>query len=65
MRTARKREYFPSVSFDKEVIRVFDLKTDPKERKDLAQKMPAEAAALLTRLRQFVADSDAKANRTP
>lgn len=61
MRTARKREYFPSVSFGKEVIRVFDLKTDPKETKNLAQKMPAEAAALLEKLRQFVAESDKQA----
>ena len=57
LREAKKKEYFPSVSFDKEVIRVFDLKADPKERNDLAEKMPAEAAALLKQLRAFVEES--------
>jgi arylsulfatase A-like enzyme len=58
MRAAKKKEYFPSVSFGKEVVRVFDLVEDPGETKDLAAKMPAEAAQLLKTLREFVAKSD-------
>lgn len=58
MRAAKKKEYFPSVSFGKEVVRVFDLKADPGETKDLASQMPPEAAELLKTLREFVAQSD-------
>ena len=50
----KKRKYFPSVSFDKEVIRVFDLEADPKERVDLALSPPGEAKELLQILRDFV-----------
>lgn len=57
LRAAKSPKYFPSVSFDREVIRVFDLKNDPGEESDLAVDMPAEAAALLQRLRGFVAES--------
>jgi arylsulfatase A-like enzyme len=55
LRVAKKKEYFPSVSFDKEVIRVFDLQTDPQEKKDLAASMPEAAKAMLAELRAFVA----------
>jgi hypothetical protein len=58
MRTAKNRKYFPSVSFDGPVIRVFDLKNDPAERKNLAAKMPAEAEALLEKLQAFVGESE-------
>lgn len=63
LRTAKKKEFFPSVSFDKEVIHVFDLEKDPQEKNNLADNMPPEAAALLEKLRQFVAESDALAKR--
>ena len=53
-REVKKRKYFPSVSFDKEVIRVFDLEADPKERVDLALSPPGEAKELLQILRDFV-----------
>ncbi len=49
-----KKAFFPSASFGKEVVRVFDLQTDPDEKKDLAANMPPEAAALLEQLRAFV-----------
>ena len=58
MRAAKKKEYFPSVSFGKEVVRVFDLIEDPGETKDLATQMPPEAAKLLKTLREFVDKSD-------
>lgn len=53
-----KKAFFPSATFDTERVRVFDLKNDPKERNDLSEKMPAEAAQLLETLRRFVAESD-------
>jgi arylsulfatase A-like enzyme len=55
LRTARKKEFFPSVRFDREVVRVFDRQADPGERHDLAGSMPAAAKALLEQLRAFVA----------
>jgi len=58
MRAAKKKEYFPSVSFGKEVVRVFDLIDDPGETKDLAPKMPPQAQQLLKTLREFVSQSD-------
>ena len=65
MRTAKKREYFPSVSFDKEIVRVYDLNADPEEKTDLAARgtkdPPPEAASLLKRLRSFVAGSAQRA----
>lgn len=54
MRAAKKKEYFPSVSFGKEVIRVFDLQNDPGETNDLANNMPVAAEKLLQTLRDFV-----------
>jgi hypothetical protein len=39
---------------DREVIQVYDLKTDPKETRDLSKEMPEDAAALLRTLRNFV-----------
>ncbi|MEE8409011.1 MAG: sulfatase [Myxococcota bacterium] len=56
-----KKAFFPSVTFDTERVRVFGLKDDPKEKNDLSEKMPAEAARLLETLREFVAASDALA----
>ncbi len=63
MKVAKKKEYFPSVSFDKEVIHVFDLSTDPKEKKDLSKAMPTKAAELLQILRDYVAKSIKLAER--
>ena len=71
MRTVRDKKYLPSVSFDKEVIKVFDLQEDPKEKKNLADKMPEPAAGLLKKLRAFVAaapenpDESDTGQRTP
>ena len=65
MRTAKKKEYFPSVSFDKEVVRVFDLKSDPQEKVDLASQKIPEAERLLQQLRDFVAASAKLASRNP
>jgi len=58
----KKLAFFPSVSFDKDVIQVFDLEKDPKERNDLSKSMPPEAAELLAELRKFVDASDAVAS---
>jgi arylsulfatase len=55
---AQKKAFFPSVSFGEEVVHVYDLQSDPGEKKDLSANMPAEAAALLTELRAFVGESD-------
>jgi arylsulfatase len=52
---AQKKAFFPSVTFDREVVQVFDLEKDPQEQRDLSASMPPEAAALLTELRSFVA----------
>ena len=54
---AQKKAFFPSASFGKEKVRVFDLKNDPGEKNDLAATMPPEAAELLKTLRAFVAAS--------
>ena len=61
-KAVRRPEFFPSVSLDKEVIEVFDLKRDPGETRDLSGVMPEEAAQLLQSLRIFVeqAPSDPK-----
>lgn len=61
LRTAKKKEFFPSVSFDREVVQVFDLQTDPREAHDLAANMPAQASVLLAELRSFVARSEPQA----
>lgn len=53
LREAKKKEFFPSVSFDKEVVRVYDLLADPQEKKELAP-VPPRAEKLLKILRQFV-----------
>lgn len=58
MRVAKNKKYFPSVSFDKEVIHIFDLVDDPKEKKDLAATPPPQATALLNKLRNFVEESE-------
>ena len=58
LRAARYKKYFPSVSFGKEVVRVFDLQADPKEKNELKGKMPPEAKALLEKLRAFVEESE-------
>jgi arylsulfatase len=54
-----KKALFPSVSFDREVVQVFDLVADPGEKTNLAERMPAAAALLLARLREFVAAAPA------
>lgn len=54
LRAAKKKAFFPSVSFDKEVVRVFDMEKDASETKDLAVDMPAQAGELLEELRRFV-----------
>ncbi|MEO1173301.1 MAG: sulfatase, partial [Myxococcota bacterium] len=54
MREARDKKYFPSVIFEGERVQVYDLKNDPKERKDLSKAMPPEAKTLLDTLRKFV-----------
>jgi arylsulfatase A-like enzyme len=58
LRTAKKKEFFPSVVFDREVVQAYDLAADPGEKQDVGASMPAEAAALLARLREFVAESE-------
>jgi arylsulfatase A-like enzyme len=59
-REVKKRAYFPSVSFDKEVITVFDLEADPKERVNLALSPPKRASELLHILRDFVRKGEAE-----
>ncbi|MBI5508538.1 MAG: sulfatase [Deltaproteobacteria bacterium] len=54
LRTAKKKEFFPSVSFDAETVHAFDLKADPDERVNLAPNLPAAAQRLLDELRRFV-----------
>lgn len=54
MRTAKRKEYFPSVNFEHDVVNVFDRRQDSDERHDLAQTMPEPAQALLEKLRRFV-----------
>lgn len=54
MRTAKKKEHFPSVVFDHEVVQVFDTQADPNEVHDLSATMPAKAASMLQQLRDFV-----------
>lgn len=61
LRTAKKKEWFPSVVFDHETVSVFDLTTDPQEKRDLAASIPAPAQALLTTLRAFVGASTSRA----
>ncbi|MEK7704000.1 MAG: sulfatase [Myxococcota bacterium] len=61
LRTAKKKEFFPSVSFDRDVVRVFDLQEDPGERRDLSAAMPAAASALLVELQTFVGSAHAQA----
>jgi len=63
LREAKKKEFFPSVSFDKDVIHVFDLEKDPQEKHSLHAQMPPEAKALLETLRAFVKKSDTLAER--
>jgi arylsulfatase A-like enzyme len=58
-----KKAFFPSVVFDEERVRVFDLQNDPREKNDLSSSMPDEAAALLAELRAFVAESEKLAAR--
>lgn len=50
--------YFPSVSFDRETVHAFDLVADPREQKNLAESLPAEAAGLLDELRAFVLEGE-------
>ena len=57
MREAKKKKYFPSVSFDEDVVTVYDLDKDPKEKRDLSANMPKRARELLRALKQFVKES--------
>jgi len=57
LRTAQKKDFFPSVSFDHEVVQVFDLRSDPAEKVDLSADMPEAAQVLLTELRAYVAQA--------
>ncbi len=52
MRTAKNKENFPSVSFDKEVVQVFDRQKDLEEKNNLFPHQPSEA--LLMELKSFV-----------
>ena len=54
---AQKMAFFPSVSFDKEVVWVFDLVADPAEKKDLSATIPDEAKKMLQELRLFVGNN--------
>lgn len=65
LREAKSKANFPSVSFDKDVVQVFDLKNDPQEKRDLSASMPVEAAALLQELKAFVEKSDSLATSAP
>lgn len=40
MRTFTDKKHLPSVSFDHEVIRAYDLKNDPKEKKTITDTCP-------------------------
>ncbi len=53
LREAKNKAFFPSVSFDKEVVKVYDLLNDPQE-KTLLKPLPPEANDLLITLREFV-----------
>ena len=53
-KAVRRAEFFPSMSTDREVIQVYDLKADPKETGDLSKAMPEQAAAFLRSLRSLV-----------
>lgn len=57
LREVKRKDYFPSVSFDREVVQVYDLLTDPDEKHDLSAQMPEAAAAALAELRAFVMDA--------
>ena len=59
-KAVKSRKYFPSVSFGKEVVRVFDLVNDPKEAVDLSGDPPPRAKQLLQILRDFVTKAPAK-----
>ncbi len=52
---AEKKAFFPSVSFDREVVHAFDRVADPGEKQNLADALPPPAAALLAELKAFVA----------
>ncbi|MEE2960104.1 MAG: sulfatase [Myxococcota bacterium] len=54
LEAVKRPEYFPSVSMDKEVVRIFNLKSDPMEKNDLLSGAPKEALKLLDTLRAFV-----------
>jgi hypothetical protein len=50
----KNKAFFPSVSFDKDVVHAFDLGTDPQEKNNLGAAMPAKAQTMLAELRAFV-----------
>lgn len=64
-REVPSRDEFPSVSFDRDVVQAFDLVADPGEKQDLGAALPAEAQALLARLRQFVEGASAGVAAAP
>jgi arylsulfatase len=53
MRTVTDKKYLPTVSFDREVVKAYDLKNDPREKKTITD-LPEPARALLQELRAFV-----------
>ena len=54
LRTAKKKEFFPSVSFDRETVHAFDLERDPGERGPLTPPLAPAHQTLLETLRAFV-----------
>ncbi len=59
LRTAKKKEFFPSVSFDRETVHAFDLSVDPQEKTRQEPPLEPAADALLTQLRTFVGQASA------
>ncbi len=59
MATVRRKDLLPSVVFDHEVLRAFDLKEDPLERHNLVpgrdpKRAPPKIASLLEALRHYI-----------
>lgn len=54
MKEVKNKAFFPSVVFDCETVRAFDMVTDPGEKKDILPPLSGKAESLLSELRQFV-----------
>lgn len=52
-------------TFENESIELYHLKTDPGEQTNIASKHPERAAAMLTQLKTWYADTQATATRQP